>query len=92
MYTIVSLFIYHTGKSWILSLLTGTAVGLNAFLTWYFLRTFGMIGAAYAPVLALGVTLILSMTAALKLWSGKFTIAGFLRRTTHAKEERQSDD
>jgi O-antigen/teichoic acid export membrane protein len=72
MYGIVSLFIYHTGKSWILSLLTGTAVGLNAFFTWYFLRTFGMIGAAYAPVLAWGVTLILSAAAALKLWFGKF--------------------
>jgi uncharacterized membrane protein (UPF0136 family) len=63
-------FSYHTGKSWILSLLTGTAVGLNAFFTGYFLRTFGRIGAAYAPVLAWGVTLILSAAAALKLWTG----------------------
>jgi O-antigen/teichoic acid export membrane protein len=72
MYNVMSLFIYHTGKSWILSLLTGTAVGLNAFFTWYFLRTFGMIGAAYAPVLAWGAALILSAAAALKLWVGKF--------------------
>jgi O-antigen/teichoic acid export membrane protein len=71
MYGIVSLFIYHTGKSWILSLLTGTAVGLNAFFTWYFLRTFGMIGAAYAPVLAWGVALVLSAAAALKLWTAR---------------------
>ena len=87
MYSVVSLFIYHTGKSWILSLLTGTAVVLNAFFTWYFLRTFGMIGAAYAPVLAWGVTLTLSAAVALKLWAGKFTLTGLLRRATHAKEE-----
>jgi O-antigen/teichoic acid export membrane protein len=72
MYNVMSLFIYHTGKSWILSLLTGTAVGLNAFFTWYFLRRFGMIGAAYAPVLSWGAALILSAAAALKLWAGKF--------------------
>jgi O-antigen/teichoic acid export membrane protein len=77
MYTIVSLFIYNTGKSWILSLLTGTAVGLNAFFTWYFLRTFGLIGAAYAPVVAWGVALILSVVVALKLWAGKFALSAF---------------
>jgi O-antigen/teichoic acid export membrane protein len=60
MYSVVALFIYHTGKSWILSLLTGTAVGLNAFFTWYFLRVSGMIGAAYAPVLAWGTALVLA--------------------------------
>ncbi|MDR1874279.1 MAG: lipopolysaccharide biosynthesis protein [Synergistaceae bacterium] len=71
MYNVVSHFIYQSGKPWILSLLSVSAVGLNALFTWRFLRTFGMIGAAYAPVLAWGVTLALSIVAALRLWRGK---------------------
>jgi O-antigen/teichoic acid export membrane protein len=68
MYGIVSLFIYHTGKSWILSLLTVTAVGLNALFTWRFIRLYGIIGVAYAPVLAWAVTLALAVLVALRLW------------------------
>jgi O-antigen/teichoic acid export membrane protein len=71
MYGIVSLFIYHTGKSWILSLLTGTAVGLNALFTWRFLQVFGLMGAAYAPVLAWAATLALSVWTAVRLWKNR---------------------
>jgi len=71
MYNVVSLFIYQTGKSWILSLLTVTAVGLNALCTWYFIRVFGLIGAAYAPVLAWAVTLVLSIAVAIKLMKSR---------------------
>ncbi|MDR2527458.1 MAG: oligosaccharide flippase family protein [Synergistaceae bacterium] len=67
MYNVVSLFIYQTGKSWILSLLTVTTVGLNALGAWRFLRVFGLIGAAYAPVLAWTATLALSIAVAAKL-------------------------
>ncbi len=68
MYNIVSLFIYFTGKSWLISLLTVTATGFNVFFTLRFLDAFGIIGAAYAPPIAWGVTLILSSFVAIKLW------------------------
>ncbi len=67
MYSVVSLFIYQTGKSWILSCLTVTAVCVNALGTWYFLRTSGLIGAAYAPVLAWLVAVVLAIIVAIKL-------------------------
>jgi Na+-driven multidrug efflux pump len=43
------------------------AVFINALLTLYFLRRFGMIGAAYAPVIAWAVTLPVSIVVALRL-------------------------
>ncbi len=67
MYLVVFLFIYQTGKSSLLSLLTVTAVCINALGTWYFLRTSGLIGAAYAPVLAWLVAFILAIIVAIKL-------------------------
>ena len=67
MYNVVSLFIYQTGKSWLLSLLTMTAVGLNALFTWHFLGVYGLIGAAYAPVLAWAATLALAVVVVIKL-------------------------
>jgi O-antigen/teichoic acid export membrane protein len=67
MYNVTSLFIYHTGKSWIISLHTIMAVSINTLLTLYFIRRFGMIGAAYAPVIAWGVTLIVSIFVAVSL-------------------------
>jgi O-antigen/teichoic acid export membrane protein len=67
MYNVVSLFIYHTGKSWIMSLHTIMAVSINALLTNYFLNKFGMIGAAYAPVIAWAVTLLVSIVVAFRL-------------------------
>jgi O-antigen/teichoic acid export membrane protein len=71
MYCVVSLFIYNTGKSWILSLLTVTTAGLNILFTWRFIKTSGMIGAAYAPVLAWAITLVLSIVVAAQLWKNK---------------------
>jgi O-antigen/teichoic acid export membrane protein len=67
MYNVVSLFIYHTGKSWILSLLTVTTVGLNVLFTWRFIQLYGIIGAAYAPILAWVITLVLSIMVVRKL-------------------------
>ena len=67
MYNVVSLFIYQTGKSWIQSLLTMTAVGLNSLFTWYFLGVYGLIGAAYAPVLAWTAALALAVVVVIKL-------------------------
>jgi O-antigen/teichoic acid export membrane protein len=67
MYNVVALFIYKSGKPWILSLLTTAAVGLNMLFTWRFLGAFGMIGAAYAPVLAWGITLVLAAVITLRL-------------------------
>jgi len=72
MYNVVSLFIYQTGKSWILSLLTMTTVSVNALFTWYFLQAFGLIGAAYAPVLAWAFTLALAIAVAVKLVKSRF--------------------
>jgi O-antigen/teichoic acid export membrane protein len=67
MYNVIVLFIYQNGKFWTLSLLTTIAVGLNIFLTWYFLKIFGLAGAAYAPVLAWAATLALSIVVAIRL-------------------------
>jgi len=71
MNTIVSFFIYQTGKSWLMSLITITVITLNALLTWYFIGVFGMIGAAYAPVLAWALTLTLSIFASVTLWKNR---------------------
>jgi O-antigen/teichoic acid export membrane protein len=70
-YGSVSIFIYQTGKSWIMSMLTAVAVLSNALLTWVFIRKFGMIGAAYAPVLAWGMTLALAVAVTVSLWKNK---------------------
>jgi Na+-driven multidrug efflux pump len=71
MYCVVSLFIYNTGKSWILSLLTVTTAGLNVLFTWRFIKAFGMIGAAYAPVLAWAITLVVSIAVVVQLWKNR---------------------
>jgi O-antigen/teichoic acid export membrane protein len=72
MYNVTSQFIYHTGKSWIMSLHTIMAVSINALLTLYFLDRFGMIGAAYAPVIAWAATLLVSIFVAVKLMKHRF--------------------
>ena len=54
-----------------MSLLTVTAVSVNALFTWYFLRVSGLIGAAYAPVLAWAVTLALAVVVVVKLMRGR---------------------
>jgi O-antigen/teichoic acid export membrane protein len=68
-FTIASLFIYYTTKTWILSLLTLLATGLNVFFTWMFITRFGLIGVAYAPIIAWSVTAIVSVLVAVKLIS-----------------------
>jgi O-antigen/teichoic acid export membrane protein len=70
MYGVISLFIYHTGKSWILSLITVSTAGLNILFTWHFIRTFGMIGAAYAPALAWAIMLVVSVVVVAQLGRG----------------------
>jgi O-antigen/teichoic acid export membrane protein len=71
MYSVVSLFIYRTAKTWILSALTVIATALNVLFTWRFLQIFGLMGAAYAPVLAWAVTLALSVWTAVRLWKNR---------------------
>jgi O-antigen/teichoic acid export membrane protein len=71
MFWVVAFFIYCTAKSWLISLLTVTATGLNALFTWQFLRMFGIIGVMYAPVLAWGIMLVFSVVIAINLWKGR---------------------
>ena len=59
-----------------MSLHTIMNVSINALLTSYFLGKFGMIGAAYAPVIAWAVTLFVSIVAAIKLNRRAFEYSG----------------
>ena len=56
-----------TRRGSLLSLLTMTAVGLNALFTWHFLGVSGLIGAAYAPVLAWAAALALAVVVVIRL-------------------------
>ena len=51
----------------LISLLTMTAVGLNALFTRHFLGVYGLIGAAYAPVLAWAAALGLAVVVVIRL-------------------------
>ena len=60
--------IYSTGRTWILSCLTGMAALANISLTWIFLDVFGVIGAGYASATSWFLILLVSIPVALRVW------------------------
>ena len=67
-YGLLGYVIYSTGRTWILSCLTGMAALTNISLTWIFLNVFGVIGAGYASVLAWLLILLVAIPVTLREW------------------------
>ena len=67
-YSLLAYIIYSTGRTWILSCLTGLAAATNITLTWIFLDIFGVIGVGYASILAWTLILLLIIPIAFREW------------------------